>query len=63
MIFYRVKGKSDAYRHAREKYEKVTNARRDLFYSAMIFKRNARFIKGSFWAIGDRKTVFSEVLS
>ena len=45
--------------HAREKYEKVTNAQCDLFHSAMVFKRNARFIRGSFWAIGDRKTVSS----
>ena len=44
-------------------YEKVTNAQCDLFHSAMVFKRKARFIGGSFWAIGDRKTVSSEVLS
>ena len=58
-----MEGKSDAYRHAREKYEKVTNVRCDLFHSAMVSKRKARFIGGSFWAIGDRKTVSSEVLS
>ena len=41
-------GKSDAYCHTCEKYEKVTNARCDFFHSAMIFKRKARFIGGSF---------------
>ena len=41
-------GKSDAYHHAREKYEKVTNALCDLFHSEMVSKRKARFIGGSF---------------
>ena len=50
---------SDAYFHACEKYEKVTNAQCDLFHSVMVFKRNAQFIEGSFWVICDRKTVFS----
>ena len=40
--------KSNAYCHEREKYERVTNARCDLFHSAMVFKRKTRFIGGSF---------------
>ena len=56
-------GKSDAYCHAREKYERVTNAQCDLFHSVIVSKRNARFIGGSFWANGDRKTVLFDVLS
>ena len=31
--------KSDAYCHAREKHKKVTNARCDLFNSAMVSKK------------------------
>ena len=47
-IFLYREGKSDAYCHAREKYVKVTNARCDLFHSAMVSKRKAQFLKGSF---------------
>ena len=54
--------KSDAYCHACEKYEKVTNVRCDLFHSVMVSKKR-HYLRRFLWAIDDRKTISLEVLS
>ena len=50
-------GKSDAYCHAREKYEKLPT--HNVIYSIVqwYLKERHDLSKVPFWAIGDRKTV------